>query len=125
MQFDDVGEKLVGDPIAAFGRLYFTTHAPGSDPCVLGSSYVYGLNVETCGGGIPDVTTDSYNQDSEGMKTTVDGLISAPVFANGRIYALNIDADGLDSDSMIEDLQVVPANFTSGQFMFSSFRNVF
>lgn len=125
MQFPEVGEKLVGDPIAAFGRLFFTTHAPGSDPCVLGNSYIYGLNVETCGGGIPDVASDGHDQDSTGMKTEVEGLISAPVFANGRIYALNIDSGGLDTDSMIDDLQVVPANFTSGQFTFSSFRHVF
>jgi Tfp pilus tip-associated adhesin PilY1 len=124
-EFTGTGEKMVGDPITAFGRLYFTTHSPGSDPCVLGTSRLYGLNVETCGGGIPDVTTDSYSQDSSGLYTEVDGLISAPVFANGRIYALNIDADGLDADSMIDDLQIVPDDFTGGFFMFNGFRSVY
>ncbi|MCP4869326.1 MAG: hypothetical protein GY898_11475 [Proteobacteria bacterium] len=124
-EFTGTGEKLVGDPIAAFGRLFFTTHIPGSDPCVLGTSRLYGLNVETCGGGIPDVTSDSYDQDSTGLYTVVDGLISAPVFANGRVYALNLDAGGLDSDSMIDDLQVVPDDFSGGFFMFNGFRSVF
>ena len=122
-KFTGVGEKLVGNPIAVFGRLFFTTHTPGSDPCVLGSSRIYGLNVETCGGGIPDVTTDSYAQDSTQLYTEVDGLISAPVFANGRVYAMNIDADGLDADSMIDDLQVVPNDMAD--FFFSGFRHVF
>jgi len=123
--FTGTGEKLVGDPIAAFGRLFFTTHIPGSDPCILGSSRLYGLNVETCGGGIVDVTTDSYDQDATGLYTEVEGLISAPVFANGRVYALNLDADGLDTDSMIDDLQVVPNDFTGGFYMFNGFRSVF
>ncbi len=127
MAFSGTGEKIVGDPIAAFGRLYFTTHVPGSDPCVLGTSRVYGLNVETCGGGIPDVTTDSYTQDSTGLYTEVNGLISAPVFANGRVYALNIDSGGLDADSMIDDLQVLPSGMAAQGFMVgaASFRSVF
>ncbi len=122
-KFTGIGEKLVGDPIAVYGRLFFTTHTPGSDPCVLGTSRIYGLNVETCGGGIPDVTTDSYSQDSTGLYTEVNGLISAPVFANGRIYALNIDGGGLDADSMIDNLQVVP-NDMAGYF-FAGFRHVY
>lgn len=121
--FTGIGEKMVGDPIAVFGRLYFTTHSPGSDPCVLGTSRIYGLNVETCGGGIPDVTTDSYSQDSTGLYTEVPGLISAPMFANGRIYALSIDGDGLDADSLVDNLQVVPTDM--GGFFFAGFRHVF
>jgi len=121
--FDGVGEKLVGDPIAAFGRLYFTTHTPGTDPCILGSSRIYGLDVTTCGGGIPDVTTDSYSQDSTQLYTQVDGLISQPVFANGQIYALNIDSSGLDSNSMIDDLQVTPDNLA--KYFYSNFRHVY
>jgi len=121
--FDGVGEKLVGDPIAAFGRLYFTTHTPGTDPCILGSSRVYGLDVTTCGGGIPDVSTDSYTQDSTQLYTQVDGLISQPVFANGQIYALNIDSSGLDSNSMIDDLQVTPDNMAN--YFYTNFRHVY
>jgi Tfp pilus tip-associated adhesin PilY1 len=121
--FDGVGEKIVGDPIAAFGRLFFTTHTPGSDPCILGSSRIYGLDVATCGGGIPDVTTDSYSQDTDQLYTEVDGLISQPVFTNGRIYALNIDSSGLDSDSMIDDLQVTPTNMAN--FFYTNFRHVY
>jgi Tfp pilus tip-associated adhesin PilY1 len=121
--FDGVGEKLVGDPIAAFGRLFFTTHTPGTDPCLLGSSRIYGLDVSTCGGGIPDVSTDSYTQDSTQLYTQVDGLISQPVFANGQIYALNIDASGLDSNSMIDDLQVTPTNMAN--YFYTNFRHVY
>jgi len=121
--FDGVGEKIVGDPIAAFGRLFFTTHTPGSDPCILGSSRIYGLDVSTCGGGIPDVTTDSYSQDSTQLYTEVDGLISQPVFANGRVYALNIDSSGLDSNSMIDDLQVTPSNMAN--YFYTNFRHVY
>jgi hypothetical protein len=113
----------VGDPIAAFGRLFFTTHTPGTDPCLLGSSRIYGLDVSTCGGGIPDVSTDSYTQDSTQLYTQVDGLISQPVFANGQIYALNIDASGLDSNSMIDDLQVTPTNMAN--YFYTNFRHVY
>ncbi|MEE2829661.1 MAG: hypothetical protein VX498_10785, partial [Myxococcota bacterium] len=123
MGFDGIGEKIVGDPIAAFGRLFFSTHTPGSDPCVLGTSRIYGLDVETCGGGIPDVTTDSYSQQGEQLYTQVDGLISQPVFANGRIYALNIDAGGLDDQSLIDDLQVTPTNMTN--YFYTNFRHVY
>ena len=123
MAFTGTGEKIVGDPIAAFGRLFFTTHTPNSNPCLLGTSRIYGLDVETCGGGIPDVTTDSYSQDSSQLYTQVDGLISQPVFANGRIYALNIDSSGLDSDSMIDDLQVTPTNMAN--YVYTSFRHVY
>jgi hypothetical protein len=122
-KFTGIGEKIVGDPIAVHGRLYFTTHSPGSDACVLGTSRIYGLNVETCGGGIPDVSTDGYSQDSTGLYTEVQGLISAPIFANGRIYALNIDSGGLDADSMIDNFQPTPDDLTS--FFFSGFRHVF
>ena len=121
--FDGVGEKIVGDPIAAFGRLFFTTHTPGSDPCVLGTSRIYGLDVETCGGGIPDVTTDSYSQDSTQLYTEVSGLISQPVFANGRVYALNIDSTGLDANSMVDDLQVTPTNMAN--YFYTNFRHVY
>ena len=53
----------------------------------------------------------------------MDGLISQPVFANGRIYALNIDSSGLDSDSMIDDLQVTPTNMAN--YVYTSFRHVY
>jgi Tfp pilus tip-associated adhesin PilY1 len=122
-KFTGIGEKLVGDPIAVYGRLFFTTHSPGSDACVLGTSRVYGLNVETCGGGIPDVTTDSYSQDSSGLYTEVAGLISAPVFANGRIYALNIDSSGMDANSVMDDLQITPND--QAAFIFTGFRHVY
>jgi hypothetical protein len=81
------------------------------------------LDVTTCGGGIPDVTTDSYSQDSTQLYTQVDGLISQPVFANGQIYALNIDSSGLDSNSMIDDLQVTPNNLA--KYFYSNFRHVY
>jgi hypothetical protein len=90
---------------------------------VLGTSRVYGLNVETCGGGIPDVTTDSYSQDSSGLYTEVAGLISAPVFANGRIYALNIDSSGMDANSVMDDLQITPND--QAAFIFTGFRHVY
>ncbi len=115
------GEKLVGNPIARFGRLFFATHIPGDDPCVLGDSRLYALNVNTCGGGFFDVATDSYDVESN-LYTEVDGLISQPVFANNRLYALNVDGSGIDSDDMI-DVQATPSAFP--KFTYGSWRHVF
>jgi len=123
--FTGVGEKFVGNPIVAFGRMFFTTHIPGSDPCVLGNSRIYGLNVETCGGGIFDITTDSYNVQSD-LYTEVDGLVSQPVFANNRVYALNIDGSGIDGDSVIDDFQVTPSGAGGmNTYTLASWRHVF
>ena len=115
------GEKLVGNPIARFGRLFFATHIPGDDPCVLGTSRLYALNVNTCGGGFFDVTTDSYDVESN-LYTEVDGLISQPVFANNRLYALNVDGSGIDSTDMI-DVQTTPSSFP--KFTYGSRYHVF
>jgi Tfp pilus tip-associated adhesin PilY1 len=115
------GEKLVGNPIARFGRLFFATHIPGDDPCVLGSSRLYAMNVNTCGGGFFDVGTDSYDVQSN-LYTEVNGLISQPVFANNRLYALNVDGSGIDSGSMI-DVRATPSSFP--KFTYGSWRHVF
>ena len=117
-----IGEKLVGKPQVRFGRMFFATHIPGSDACVLGSSRLYGMNVETCSGGLFDDTTDSYSVQSN-MYTEVSGLISEPVFANGQLYALNIDAGGLDSDSPIDDFAVTPSNYF--EFVYIAHRHIF
>lgn len=115
------GEKLVGNPIARFGRLFFATHIPGSDACVLGDSRLYALNVNTCGGGFFDVASDSYDVESN-LYTETDGLISQPVFANNRLYALNVDGSGIDSSDMI-DVQAAPGSFP--KFTYGSWRHVF
>lgn len=115
------GEKLVGNPIARFGRLFFATHIPGDDPCVLGSSRLYALNVNTCGGGFFDVATDSYDVESN-LYTEVDGLISQPVFANNRLYALNVDGSNIDETDMI-DVRATPAAFP--KFTYGSRYHVF
>ncbi len=116
------GEKLVGHPQVVFGRMFFSTHIPGDDPCTNGTSRLYGLNVATCGGGIFDITTDSHDVTSN-LYTEVDGLISQPVFANNRLYALNIDGTGVSDANMIDTFQVTPDSFS--RFTQSSFRHVF
>jgi Tfp pilus tip-associated adhesin PilY1 len=121
MAFTGVGEKLVGAPTVMFGRMFFSTHVPGSNPCVLGNSRLYGLNVETCGGGIFDDPADSYTVTSN-LYTEMPGLISQPVFANGQVYALNLDGS-LDANDIIDDFQVTPNNATD--FVYSSWRHVF
>jgi hypothetical protein len=114
--------KLVGKPQVRFGRMFFATHIPGSDVCVLGNSRLYGMNVETCAGGLFDDTTDSYTVQSN-LYTEVSGLISEPVFANGQMYALNIDSGGLDSASPIDDFSVTPNNYFD--FVYISHRHIF
>jgi Tfp pilus tip-associated adhesin PilY1 len=121
-QFSGTGEKIVGAPTTRFGRMFFATHIPGSDLCTLGSSRLYGLNVDNCEGGLFDDTADSYNVVNN-LYTEVTGLISEPVFANGQLYALNIDSGGLDANSVIDDFSVTPDNFVSHVYM--SFRHVF
>jgi Tfp pilus tip-associated adhesin PilY1 len=115
------GEKLVGNPIARFGRLFFATHIPGDDPCVLGSSRLYAMNVTTCGGGFFDVATDSYDVE-QSLYTEVDGLISQPVFANDRLYALNVDGSGIDEGDMI-GVEVTPSAMP--KWIYGSWRHVF
>ena len=117
-----IGEKLVGKPTVRFGRMFFATHIPGSDVCVLGNSRLYGMNVETCAGGLFDDTTDSYSVTSD-LYTEVPGLISEPVFANGQLYALNIDAGGLDSASPIDDFSVTPNNYFD--YVYIAHRHIF
>lgn len=117
-----IGEKLVGRPLVQHGRMFFATHIPGSDACVLGTSRLYGMDVETCAGGLFDDTTDSYTVTSN-LYTEVNGLISEPVFANGQLYALNIDSGGLDSGSPIDDLSVTPTNFV--EYVYVGHRHVF
>jgi hypothetical protein len=121
-QFSGVGEKMVGSPTTRFGRMFFATHIPGSDLCTLGNSRLYGLSVSTCEGGLFDDTTDSYSVVSN-LYTELPGLISEPVFANGQMYALNIDAGGLDANSVIDNFNVTPNNFVSHVYM--TFRHVF
>ncbi|HCP47872.1 MAG TPA: hypothetical protein DIU15_17670 [Deltaproteobacteria bacterium] len=121
-RFTGVGEKLVGNPTVVFGRLFFATHIPGSDPCVLGDSRIYGLDVETCGGGIFDVTTDSYTV-TDNLYTETSGLISEPVFSNGQMYALNIQGSGINQNSVIDNFQVTPNNVAD--FVYSSWRHVY
>ena len=116
------GEKLVGHPQVVFGRMFFSTHIPGDDPCTNGTSRLYGLNVATCGGGIFDIASDSHDVTSN-LYTEVDGLISQPVFANNRLYALNIDGSGISDSSIIDTFQVTPDSFS--RFTQSSFRHVF
>ncbi len=117
-----VGEKLVGKPQVRFGRMFFATHIPGSDVCVLGNSRMYGMNIETCSGGLFDDTTDNYTVTSN-LYTEVSGLISEPVFANGQMYALNIDSGGLDANSPIDDFSVTPDNYFD--FVYISHRHIF
>jgi Tfp pilus tip-associated adhesin PilY1 len=121
-QFSGVGEKMVGAPTTRFGRMFFATHIPGSDLCTLGSSRLYGLAVETCEGGLFDDTSDSYTVVNN-LYTEVTGLISEPVFANGQLYALNIDSGGMDANSIIDNFNVTPDNFVSHIYM--TFRHVF
>tara|TARA_Y100001968_G_scaffold333275_1_gene395113 strand:- start:2825 stop:5818 length:2994 start_codon:yes stop_codon:yes gene_type:complete len=120
-RFSGIGEKLVGAPTVVFGRMFFATHIPGSDPCLLGNSRLYGLNVETCGGGIFDVTTDSYSV-TDNLFTEMDGLISEPVFANGQMYALNVDG-GPMNQSDLANIQVTPTSIAD--FVYSSWRHVY
>jgi len=101
--------------------MFFATHIPGPDPCVLGNSRIYCLNVETCGGGIFDVTTDSYTV-TDNLYTEMDGLVSEPVFANGQMYALNIDG-GAVNQSDLANIQVTPTSIAD--FVFSSWRHIY
>ena len=121
-QFSGTNEKLVGSPTTSFGRMFFATHIPASDLCTLGTSRLYGLDVESCAGGLFDDTTDSYNVVNN-LYTEVTGLISEPVFANGQMYALNIDSGGLDADSVIDNFNVTPDNYVGEIYM--SYRHVF
>lgn len=116
-----VGEKLVGMPQVRSGRMFFATHIPGSDPCTLGVSRLYGMDVEQCAGGLFDDTSDSYTVTSN-LYTEVPGLISEPSFANGRLYALQVDGTGIDSNSPIS-IAVTPSNYTD--FIYVGHRHVF
>ena len=116
-----IGEKLVGKPQVRSGRMFFATHIPGSDPCTLGVSRLYGLSVETCGGGLFDDTSDSYTVTSN-LYTEVPGLISEPAFANGRLYSLQIDGNPITGGSPIA-VAVTPSNFT--EHIYVSHRHVF
>jgi len=120
-RFTGIGEKVVGAASVVFGRMFFATHIPGPDPCVLGNSRIYGLNVETCGGGIFDVTTDSYTV-TDNLYTEMDGLVSEPVFANGQMYALNIDG-GAVNQADLANIQVTPTSIAD--FVFSSWRHIY
>ncbi len=117
-----IGEKLVGKPQVRFGRMFFATHIPGADVCVLGNSRLYGMNVETCSGGLFDDTSDNYTVQSN-LYTEVSGLISEPAFANGQLYALNIGAGGLDANSPIDDFSVTPSNYFD--FVYIGHRHIF
>ena len=121
-QFSGTGEKLVGTPSTLYGRMFFATHIPASDLCTLGNSRLYGLDVESCDGGLFDDAADSYSVVSN-LYTEVSGLISEPVFANGQLYALNIDGGGLDANSVIDNFNVTPDNFVGEVYM--SYRHVF
>lgn len=116
------GEKTVGAVIVRFGRAFFATHIPASNLCSMGDSRLYGINVETCGGGLFDDTGDTHSVASN-LYTETPGLISEPTFANGQVYALNVDEDGIDADSVIDDFNVTPDNFSEHVYM--SFRHVF
>lgn len=116
------GEKTVGSVIVRFGRAFFATHIPASNLCSMGTSRLYGINVETCAGGLFDDTGDTHNVSSN-LYTETPGMISEPTFANGQVYALSIDEDGLDADSVIDDFNVTPDNFTEHVYM--NFRHVF
>jgi len=120
-RFTGVGEKVVGASTVVFGRMFFATHIPGPDPCVLGDSRIYGINVETCGGGIFDVTTDSYTV-TDNLYTEMDGLVSEPVFANGQMYALNLDG-GAVNQADLANIQVTPTSIAD--FVFSSWRHIY
>lgn len=117
-----IGEKISGAATVRAGRMFFATHIPGSDPCVLGSSRLYGLDVQSCAGGLFDDQTDSYSVTSN-LYTEVPGLLSEPVFANGQLYALQIDGGPIDGNSPIDDFSVTPDNFT--EFVYVSHRHVF
>jgi len=121
-QFSGTGEKMVGSPTTVFGRMFFATHIPASDLCTLGNSRLYGMNVESCDGGLFDDTSDSYTVVNN-LYTEVTGLISEPVFANGQMYALNIDSGGFDADSVIDNFNVTPDNYVGEIYM--SYRHVF
>lgn len=41
------GEKLLSDPVAYLGTVYFTTYQPQGG-CDMGNSYLYGLTISTC-----------------------------------------------------------------------------
>jgi len=116
-----VGEKLVGKPQVRSGRMFFATHIPGSDPCTLGNSRLYGMDVEQCAGGLFDDTTDSFTVTSN-LYTEVPGLVSEPSFANGRLYALQIDGNGIGPSSALS-VSVTPDNFTD--YVYVSHRHVF
>jgi Tfp pilus tip-associated adhesin PilY1 len=116
-----VGEKIVGKPQVRSGRMFFATHIPGTDPCTLGVSRLYGMDVENCAGGLFDDTSDSYTVTSN-LYTEVPGLISEPSFANGRLYALQVDGGGIDANSAI-NVAVTPSNYTD--YVYVSHRHVF
>jgi len=120
-RFTGIGEKVVGAPSVVFGRMFFATHIPGPDPCVLGNSRIYGLNVETCGGGIFDVTTDSHTV-TDNLYTEMPGLVSEPVFANGQMYALNLNGGGV-GQANVSNIQVTPSSIAD--FVFSSWRHIY
>ncbi len=44
---DKTGERSVSNPLIAFGKLFFNSLIPGSDPCVMGSSRAYMLDTLT------------------------------------------------------------------------------
>ena len=76
------GEKAIFDPVISNGTLLFTTYLPPADPCLLGTSFLYGIRYDTCGNGI---NTDARNSDGTRVPVTQkrvsvgEGLATAPV----------------------------------------------
>ena len=52
----------------------------------------------------------------------MEGLVSEPVFANGQMYALNLDG-GAVNQAALANIQVTPTSIAD--FVFSSWRHIY
>jgi type IV pilus assembly protein PilY1 len=73
---DKTGERSVTNSLVAYGKLFFNTLIPGTDPCTIGGGRTYSLDVLT---GLPlDSDGVSMSGASTGFMSEV-GLLSSPV----------------------------------------------
>jgi Tfp pilus tip-associated adhesin PilY1 len=85
MNLSGHGEKMLGDPVAFGGVIYFTTYTPpaGNDPCSqAGTGSLYGVNYTTGAGALVPLDASGHPVGSPSRTMTVGaGIPSAPILS--------------------------------------------
>lgn len=122
-KFPNASEKASGRAVVALGRMFFNTYAVGSDACEVGTSRLYGINVETCGGGLPEPVPDPTSYDTVSYAST--GQASEPVFRNGRLYSMRMDGDGQIDGGDIWNVDVSPGSGEAAKHVYGIWRHIY